>query len=453
MAESPFKLTINCILPNRKTCTVVCDQLLRDVPGKRQVYKGSLLGNDVLIKIFSTSLAGKTKLLKEWQGFKRLNEKGFNVPKLYSFGKTKNGRWIMVIEYINNSSPAISTYYNCDSNEKKLQLVEKIGSYVAKLNEAGIMQKDLHLGNFLFSDDTIYALDPTGMAFHKYPLDRPNSLQQLATVSWYIPEKLRDSSGIYHEYANHRGWQFDEKDTRHIKKYLKKHMKKEIDRQLKKSLRTSTRYIKKISNNTITVSERYFYEAVKQEALALKIDELMDNGDILKLGNTCYVSRVNVNGFDTVIKRYNHKSIFHSFRHTIKKSRARHSWLNAHRLTMLGINTPEPLCYIERYKGKLLWNSYIITKYIPGKNLNTIFNDQSTTSDFKNKSFIEKKVKDIIASFHANRLTHGDLKGSNILIADGLLYITDLDAMIIHKTALLFANRKKKDIDRLKKMF
>ena len=95
----------------------------------------------------------------------------------------------------------------------------------------------------------------------------------------------------------------------------------------------------------------------------------MDVGQILKRGNTCYVSRIKLGGCDVVVKRYNHKGFIHSLRHTLKRSRASRSWLHAHRLQILKIAGPAPLAYIEHRRGMLVWKSYFVAEYIAGEKL------------------------------------------------------------------------------------
>lgn len=175
----------------------------------------------------------------------------------------------------------------------------------------------------------------------------------------------------------------------------------------------------------------------------------MDKGKILKNGNTCYVSRLMWNNKDVVVKRYNHKGFFHSLRHTIKKSRARHGWLHAHRLNMLQIPTPKPLAYIEQRKYKLVWKSYLVTEYAEGQKLYDFLRDSKTSKE--NHSRVIRQIGELLDKLGKYRITHGDLKQTNILITNNGPMITDLDSMKVHRWNLMYKIRKAKDIVRFEK--
>jgi tRNA A-37 threonylcarbamoyl transferase component Bud32 len=175
----------------------------------------------------------------------------------------------------------------------------------------------------------------------------------------------------------------------------------------------------------------------------------MDKGQILKNGNTCFVSHLRWNDKDIVIKRYNHKGFIHSLRHTIKGSRARQGWLHAHRLMMLQIPTPKPLAYIEQWKGLLIWKSYLVTEYVDGQQLYHFLQDGSITQ--QQRSATTQQVMDLLNNLGQYRISHGDLKHTNILITDNGPVLTDLDGMRVHKCNWTCNLRLTKDVDRFTK--
>jgi len=150
------------------------------------------------------------------------------------------------------------------------------------------------------------------------------------------------------------------------------------------------------------------------------------------------------NGKDVVVKRYNHKGLMHSLRHTIKKSRARLGWLHAHRLRMLQIPTPKPLVYIEHRKAGLIWQSYLVTKYVEGQKLYDFLRGSNITEE--KRSTMTRQIEELLDKLGKYKITHGDLKHSNILIADDGPVITDLDGMEFHKWDLLYKAKRAKDI-------
>jgi tRNA A-37 threonylcarbamoyl transferase component Bud32 len=179
------------------------------------------------------------------------------------------------------------------------------------------------------------------------------------------------------------------------------------------------------------------------------IDILMDKAELLKADETCYVSRTAWNDWDTVIKRYNYKGLIHSIRHTIKKSRAQRVWQHANRLLKLNIATPRPLGYIERYKGLIIWNSYLITEYVKGQRLKEFLRDDSNSKGVQ--STVIEEVTRLLDRLAEHRIFHGDLKHSNILITEDGPVLTDLDAMTIHKLRWVYKFKRVKDMARFQK--
>jgi tRNA A-37 threonylcarbamoyl transferase component Bud32 len=173
----------------------------------------------------------------------------------------------------------------------------------------------------------------------------------------------------------------------------------------------------------------------------------MNEGRVLKDGNTSYVCRLRWNGRDIVVKRYNHKGLVHSLRHTIKGSRARRGWLYGHRLGMLNIPTPKPLAYIEQRRGPIVWTSYLATEYIEGKNLYNFLADDSVAEQQRSRAI--KRIEELLDKLDKHRIAHGDLKHSNILITAGRPILTDLDAMKVHRWKWTYRIRQRKDLLRL----
>jgi tRNA A-37 threonylcarbamoyl transferase component Bud32 len=206
----------------------------------------------------------------------------------------------------------------------------------------------------------------------------------------------------------------------------------------------------KISNKQYSaVFDKSFCLEAEMHDLLRRLDALMDEGQILKDGNTCYVSRLSFGGKDVVVKRYNHKGFIHSLRHTIKRSRARRGWLHGHRLGLLNIATPEPLAYIERRKGLLVDKSYLVTRYINGQSLYEFLRDDNVTQ--QQRSTVTQEVKNLLDKMVKHRITHGDLKNSNILVTKIGPVLIDLDGMKVHKWSWSCQAQKAKDLERLAK--
>ncbi len=226
----------------------------------------------------------------------------------------------------------------------------------------------------------------------------------------------------------------------------KKHAESSTYSRLKKCLRTSKRHLQIKAGSYIAMFDRGFCQDVESLDFIEKIDTLMDKGQILKNDDTSYVSHLTWNSKDVVVKRYNHKGFIHSLRHTIKRSRARRNWLHGHRLGMLNIATPRPLAYIEQRRGLLVWQSYLVTEYVKGRELKDFLRDDKTSE--KKRSIVSQQVAELLDSLSEHKITHGDLKHSNILITDNGPVLIDLDAMKVHRWNRIYRFRLAKDLER-----
>ncbi|MCH8120525.1 MAG: protein kinase [Planctomycetes bacterium] len=450
MAEFPFQLLIKRTYPEKRTERLLCTALLRVIPGRRKVYDAMWNDKSVIAKVFSHKIIARRHLKREWQGLNLLQRRGLSSPAPLFYGHTEDGRWAVVVQKIADSSTVLDVFQETLEPAKKLDLLVLVCKELAKQHNKGVLQKDLHLGNFLLGGDKVFALDTGQMRFSRRELDRKNSIPQLAMLASCLPDTNTESiSMLCKEYFKARGWHFGKPDESSFQKQLAVHRKRTLRKGLKKCLRTSKRYLRIKADRYIAVFDRAFCPKAEPLNFIKQIDAMMDEGQILKKGDTCYVSRITWNDKDVVVKRYNHKGFIHSLRHTIKRSRARRSWLHGHRLVMLDIATPKPLAYIEQRKGKLVWRSYIVTEYVEGQKLYNFLRDDNITEQ-RRLNEIQRVVK-LFDKLWKYRITHGDLKHSNILITDNCPVLTDLDGMKVHKWTWIYKHRRRKDLRRFSK--
>ena len=448
MAELPFQVLIKCA--SGKTETLTCTGLLRAIPGRREVYDAFWNERAVIVKLFSHKISAKRHLNREWRGLRLMQKRGLSSPEPLFFGQTEDGRWVIIVEKIVNSLTALEVFNKTTEKAKRLDLMVLICKELAKEHSRGILQKDTHLGNFLLDGDKVFALDPGQMKFSSHQVTRSRSISQLASLASCLPDSDTGSvSRLFEEYFKARGWRFIKSDETLFQKQQTVHRKRTIKKGLKKCLRTSRRHLRIRAGRNVAVFDTDFCRGADPLDFIKQIDSLMDKGQILKDGNTCYVSRLTWNGKDAVVKRYNHKGFIHSLRHTVKKSRAYRGWLHTHRLGMLNIATPKGLAYIEKRKGLLVWKSYLVTEYIRGCKLYDFLRDGNVTQEERSK--VTQQIKKLFDKLGKHRITHGDLKHTNILIAENGPVLTDLDGMKVHKRDWTYQRYRAKDRARILK--
>lgn len=177
-----------------------------------------------------------------------------------------------------------------------------------------------------------------------------------------------------------------------------------------------------------------------------RVDTLMREGQVLKTDHASFVSRVLWNEQDIVVKRYNHRGLWHSLRHTIKGSRAKRNWRNARRLLSLKIATPEPLAYFEEYRGPLLWQSCFVARFVAGPQVHQVLRDETVADAQKQR--INDQVLALLRVLAEHGISHGDMKHTNLIFDGTRIVLTDLDAMRIGGTGWLRRRRYQRDVER-----
>ena len=199
----------------------------------------------------------------------------------------------------------------------------------------------------------------------------------------------------------------------------------------------------------IAVFANNFCTKWQMAGLTKELDSRMAQGQSLKKGTTSDVSRIKWNNRDIVVKRYNHTGFFHSLRHTIKGSRAKRGWLYGRHLESLDVTTPKPLAYIEQRKHGLLWQSWLITEYVEGRRFDSFLCNDGIAEQERLEMI--RKIIQTLENLWNNRITHGDLKHTNILITPDCPVLTDLDAIRLHRCSLIYKIKRTKDIRRFLK--
>lgn len=444
MDKLPEKIKIKA----DKSYTVTCRKLVRSIPGNRQVFKGEWEGTEVVVKIFRSRLKAWVNMRREWRGLTRLHRKGLAAPEALFCGKTDDGGWAVVTGKIKECEAVFKLLEEETDSRRKYEITKPVFCYAAYMHSKGVAQRDLHTGNFLTDGERVYALDPAGMCFYSKPLSRKKSLKQVAMLIVSLPVYIRnDYQSLLKEYLNCRNLEISEKDNKKLLKYIAYYTEKSHKKVLRKSLRNSKRYALIKDGQIRGVFRKDFACDAAASDFPKRIDKLTENGEIIKDGGTSFVSHFEAMGRDIVVKRYNHKGIWHCIRHTVKGSRARKSWLNAHTLLMMDIQTPEPLGFVEIKKYGLIWKSYIITEYTPAQTLHDFLqNPDAAREDIQD---IKTLLNRLLEKFAQSKIVHGDMKQSNILIRSGEIILTDLDAMKVFKSRLMFLLRRNKDVKSL----
>jgi len=446
MNEPPFTLKVRTWSPRGGCEEVVCRGVLRTLGRTRTVYDATWGDRRIVLKVFTKFGKALYHALREWRGLRQLEARQINAPKPLFFGRNSAG-WVVATAWLEGAVTTAELWREAGIDEKKVQVLSIVARELARQHDRGVVQSDVHLGNFMVRDDEVFTLDPAMVHFRRGPIDRRRALSHVAQLLCTLPEGADPAiESVFREYAKARSWTIGPQEVEEFREEHRRRRRRTVEWGLRKFQRENRRHQAIRQDRWRGLADRKLSESVSLDEITAGLDEAMTRGRILKDGRTTFISRATLGGIEVVIKRYNHKGLFHALRHTLKGSRGRRNWLSANRLSLLNIPTPKPLAYIDEYRGPFLHRSYFIAEFVNGRDLYKILRDGSVPEDRKRR-LIDGVVDTLNWMMH-HGITHGDLKHTNILCEGDRLVFTDLDGMQVHRIAWLQRLMHKRDLAR-----
>ena len=447
--KTPFQISVETGIQHIK---LTCNQILRNLPGKRLVCSGEYDGQHVVIKFFLDPGRSKRHCMREERGISALKEMGINTPPLLFKGALNpGGEPVLVFQKIDPAIDFEKAWEQADSDTRHSDLLRQIVSVIADQHNAGLTQDDLHMGNFILSGNDIFTIDgaAVNVRHRGVPLSEVKSIKNLGLLFAQIyPRFDRLVPDAFMDYLKKRAWPENTILYHRLTKEIRAQRKKRKKKYLKKIYRESSDYICQKSWDHFWVYDRNCNTDNMARFLA-DPDALIDAGQLLKDGNSSTVALIEVDSKPMVVKRYNIKNAWHALRRCPRPSRAWISWRNAHRLNLLGISTPKPIAVLEKRWGPFRSKAYFITEYVDGIDVyHLLHSNRIKTVDYEG---LVKQFGELLHQLANACISHGDFKATNFIFSDGKLIVIDLDAMREHRWAIQFHRKFKKDCDRLMK--
>lgn len=407
--------------------------LMRYLPGRRSTYQLQI-GNDIyLIKtFFHTNKKDKDTELEQ-KGSALLNQHKLNSPKILSSIHAK-GAQILVYEWLESGDALLELAFNDQVAFKdafNALLIQLIKSF-----EAGVIQNDMHLGNFFYDGKVVYWLD-TG-SIDKVNVTKATIQSHLSLLLAQVPLALLDWAFEKILLAFAESYRLDQaslKRSMHEQKHLR------AMRYAKKLLRNCTEVVFTNELKHRYATRRDF--ADHASALIEQLDDLMISGVMLKNGRSQTVAKVTFAGRDLVIKRYNVTSVFKWLKRLALPSRAQHVWQASHMLLQEGVLTPKPYLFVERKVfGLFKTTAYVVHEWQAGTNLTHLHE--------AGESFDVDVLDEVLQGLLSGWISHGDFKAMNFLwLKDSKrISLIDLDSIVFHSSKQSFKKAFQKDLMR-----
>ncbi len=422
------------------------EQVFRLLPGKRIVGLARCGEQKLLVKLFLGRLA-KRYAAKERRGIEMIQSAGVRSPQLHWQASLVDGQGeVLAMEYLGEATSLQDRWDCAVEDDERVDVLTRAMIIIAKLHNQGVVQKDIHLGNFLMNGGRMYTIDG-GEVVQKStpPLPEQASLENL---SWFFAQFFPRFDELVQvvlpAYDAVRGWHTDPARVIDLHSQIIQSRESRKQGYLDKAFRECTRFHCEKSFSRFLVCEREAYQGEMLELLD-DPDKYIQEGEILKDGNSATVAKVSVANRDLVVKRYNIKSFSHALLRAFRKTRAWNSWENSYHMEFLGIPSLKPLAMIERRIGPLRSTAYFVTEYIEGPDAL----DYLRTNKYADGE--PEALANLLQYLSTSQISHGDLKATNFLMGSNGPVIIDLDAMRQLKDPAQFEKAFNKDIDRFMK--
>ena len=116
-------------------------------------------------------------------------------------------------------------------------------------------------------------------------------------------------------------------------------------------------------------------------------------------------------------------------------------------LRLIGIETPAPRALIEERWGPVRARAFLICAHQPGMNLAQYWQHDWDAGDVRMDAL--PLLTALVEQLHSARITHGDLKATNLIVEDGKIVLMDLDGLRICRREPSFRRHHRKDCARL----
>ena len=440
--KTPFRLLVS--RPEVGQVEIIALSVLRLLPARRLVALAEVDGTKVVIKMFLGQKVGKY-IHRERSGVLALARSGIRTPRLLWEGKTENSA-LLVFQYLPDGVDLNDWWSQSLDLGERVKILEMVMEVMSSLHDHGVVQNDIHLGNFLFCDGKINTIDGDAVEQNsEAPLAEHASLKNLALFFAQLYPRYDVLIGeALATYESERGWEMSRSRLRILKQTVLKSRETRKRNYIAKTFRDCTRFLCRHTFKRFEVIDRGACSR-ELEDLIEDPDRFIESGTILKTGNSSTVALVKLIDRSVVVKRYNIKNFRHGLGRAFRKSRAWLSWANAHRMEFLGIPALKPIALIENRLGPIRTTAYLITEFIEGPDaLSCLTGTENPVGQLESLVDILQKLSEV-------RVSHGDLKATNFVMSEQGAVLIDLDAMKEHRSQQGFKQAFSRDLQRFLK--
>lgn len=438
----------------------------------RSIYRVRLPGLDLFVKHFRagnlTSLLHQTirrgRAEREFQLAHLLKEHGIETISPIALGERRRNGVLIESYLLTEAIPGGLTLYEVVERyvltgrmpfaaRLRFHFADELGKLAAKIHEAGIEHRDLHEKNIVVQQKPdgryrFYLLD-----LHESRIVRPlgwaRAARELARMGRYFTLRTSRSDRLrfFVSYGKARGFSRD-RIAALAPAVEAATLESRADfwrRRDGRGLHKNPRFRRYHSPGRLALADRELPEQTVR--LLMQDPDGPFQSSVVhwwKIGRATRVAEIELlairRGDTLIYKQYYFKGWHESAAALLRYNQATRAWQNGGALLMRELPTPRPLMLIHKLRFGLPVTSYLVTECVPGAQTITRYLDRRLPGLPANEQ--RRIVRGVLAqaarllrTMHDRRVTHRDLKSSNVLVSqtDDLaapqLWLIDLDGV------------------------
>lgn len=434
---------------------ITIEKILRLVPKRRLVAIGSWKGESIVLKLFFHRKRASMHANKDANGSLTLQKIKIPTPPLLYKGISQDKQTqVLIFSRIFDAETLDLIWWNKARADEHIEKLKAVIVELATQHVFGVIQHDLHLKNFLATEKMIYTLDGADVELHADKLSKQMSMENIALFLSQLGTGVGDmQETLFRYYAKQRGWIVKSEDINMLFTMIKQWDDKRWGSFARKIYRDATDFQRIRTWNKKGMVYRDYTGAAFSEFIRHP-DVIFSKSpdDLLKAGRSSTVIKATFDGKMIVIKRYNLKNIMHRLRRLWRTTRAEKNWRLMHKLNLFGIKTAKPIAYLEYNGLGFHGRSYYLSDYIEGQTLLSYLTNATVSEE--DKMVVIEQVVLLFKKLKQLKITHGDLKETNILINQQKQpLLIDWDGAKEYVSTLLYEKGFKKEMKRFLRNF
>jgi tRNA A-37 threonylcarbamoyl transferase component Bud32 len=358
---------------------------------------------------------------KEFLIASKLDGANLNIPKPFGWMERVQTGWVKESYYLSEAIGRGEAFIDDPPRSKELHSILELAKTVRKFQKMGLFHQDLHGGNFLWDEGSLFLTD-----LHRAKIVKSLSLNQRLWNLAHLFHSLRSMWGEK-EQLQFLDQYFEEISEESKKReILSQRIYPIMDHLQKRQWRSRTkRCLKESTEFTIQREKRirYFHRRdFSLDRLKRAMEEHQDlvrksPSSLIKNSPEVVVSILNYEGERVCLKQFRYPHLWDKMKERFRRSKGLKSWMASNGIRARGIPSLKPLALVERSNWVGLKDSFLFMEAFAKDQEMDRYILKGFESVNQKRLFI-KTFAGWLDRLHKMGFYHKDMKTCNIFVSE-----------------------------------